>query len=114
MELIEAAAGSPLVLLQDKELGDFQKLYETPHGALVLRRDQAPLSLRGQTRRLLHVRLRGDHALPVRVEVLEALHPQTAASIPRTFNRSRWFGLTESRNGISTTFALTGRPGSDA
>ena len=45
-----------------------------------------------------------------------ALRPvrQTAASRPRARSSSRWLGLTEGRNGISTTSAGTGFPGVSA
>lgn len=70
VRLIDSAAGSTLALLQAEELGDLQKRYGTPNGGLVLRRSQGPLSLRWEARRLLRALLRGDEALPVRVEGL--------------------------------------------
>jgi processive 1,2-diacylglycerol beta-glucosyltransferase len=66
------SAGSTVALLQAGELGDLQKRYASPGGGLVLRRDKAPVSLRWEARRLLRAMLRGDNALPVRVEGLSA------------------------------------------
>jgi processive 1,2-diacylglycerol beta-glucosyltransferase len=66
VRLIDSAAGSTIALLRAEELGDLQKRYATANGALVLRRDRAPLSLRWEERRLLH------DMLPVRVEGLSA------------------------------------------
>jgi processive 1,2-diacylglycerol beta-glucosyltransferase len=71
VRLIDPAAGSTVALLRAEELGDLQKRYATPEG-LVLRRNQAPVSLRWEERRLLRAMLRGDDALPVRVEGLSA------------------------------------------
>jgi processive 1,2-diacylglycerol beta-glucosyltransferase len=72
VRLIDPAAGSTVALLQAEELRDLQKRYATPNGGLVLRRGQAPLLLRWEERRLLRAMLRGDDALPVRVERLSA------------------------------------------
>ena len=72
VRLIDPAAGSTVALLRAEELGDLQKRYATPDGGLVLRRDQTPASLRWEARRLLRAMLRGDDALPVRVEELSA------------------------------------------
>jgi len=72
VRLIDTAAGSTVALLQAEELGDLQKRYATPNGGLVLRRDQAPVSLRWEARRLLRAMLRGDDVLSVRAEGLSA------------------------------------------
>jgi processive 1,2-diacylglycerol beta-glucosyltransferase len=72
VRLIDPAAGSTIALLRAEELGDLQKRYATPDGGLVLRHKQAPVSLRWEERRLLGAMLRGDDALPVRVEVPSA------------------------------------------
>lgn len=72
VRLIDSAAGSTVALLQAEELDDLQKRYATPSGGLVLRRGQARLWLRWEARRLLRALLRGDKALPVRVEGLSA------------------------------------------
>jgi len=72
VRLIDSAAGSTVALLQAEELGDLQKRYATPNGGLVLRRGQAHVSLRWEEQRLLRAMLRGDAALPVRVEWLSA------------------------------------------
>lgn len=72
VRLIDTAAGSTVALLRAEELGDLQKLYATENGDLVLRRGQAPVSLRWEARRLLRAILRGDDVLPVRVEGLSA------------------------------------------
>jgi processive 1,2-diacylglycerol beta-glucosyltransferase len=72
VRLIDPAAGSTVALLQAEELRDLQKRYATPNGGLVLRRGQAPLLLRWEERRLLRAMLRGDDALPVRVERISA------------------------------------------
>jgi processive 1,2-diacylglycerol beta-glucosyltransferase len=72
VRLIDPAAGSTVALLRAEELGDLRKRYATPDGGLVLRRDQTPASLRWEARRLLRAMLRGDDALPVRVEELSA------------------------------------------
>jgi processive 1,2-diacylglycerol beta-glucosyltransferase len=72
VRLIDPAAGSTVALLRAEELGDLQKRYATPDGSLVLRSHQAPVSLRWEERRLLRAMLRGDDALPVRVEGLSA------------------------------------------
>ncbi len=72
VRLIDSAAGSTVALLQAEELDDLQKRYTTPSGGLVLRRGQARLWLRWEARRLLRALLRGDKALPVRVEGLSA------------------------------------------
>lgn len=72
VRLIDSAAGSTIALLRAEELGDLQKRYATANGALVLRRDRAPVSLRWEERRLLRAMLRGDDMLPVRVEGLSA------------------------------------------
>ncbi len=68
VRLIDPATGSTVALLQAEELEDLQKRYGTPEGGLVLRRSQALRSLRWEERRLLRAILRGDDALPVRVE----------------------------------------------
>ncbi|WP_026550613.1 glycosyltransferase [Arthrobacter sp. Br18] len=70
VRLVDSAAGSTVALLQAQELGDLQRRYATPNGDLVLQRGQAPVSLRWEARRLLRAMLRGDDALPVRVEGL--------------------------------------------
>jgi processive 1,2-diacylglycerol beta-glucosyltransferase len=72
IHLVDPAVGSTVAVLQAEELGDLQKRYATPNGGLVLRRGQAPLLLRWEERRLLRAMLRGDDALPVRVEGLSA------------------------------------------
>ncbi len=72
VRLIDSAAGSTVGLLQTEELRDLQKRYETPDEGLVLRRGQAPVSLRWEMRRLLRALLRKDNALPVRIEGLSA------------------------------------------
>ncbi|MBG6216496.1 processive 1,2-diacylglycerol beta-glucosyltransferase [Arthrobacter sp. CAN_A6] len=72
VRLIDSAAGSTVALLQAEELGDLQKRYATPDGGLVLRRGQAPVSLRWEARRLLRALLRDDGEVPVRVEELSA------------------------------------------
>jgi processive 1,2-diacylglycerol beta-glucosyltransferase len=72
VRLIDAAAGSTVALLRAEELGDLQKLYATSNGGLVLRQDQATVSLRWEARRLLRAVLQGDDVLTVRVEGLSA------------------------------------------
>jgi processive 1,2-diacylglycerol beta-glucosyltransferase len=72
VRLIDSATGSTVALLRAEELGDLQKRYATPNGGLVLRRGQALVSLRWEERRLLRAMLRGDDALPVRVEGLSS------------------------------------------
>lgn len=72
VRLIDSAAGSTVALLRAEEMEDLQKRYATPNGGLVLRRGQAPVSLRWEAQRLLRAILRGDGALPVRVEGLSA------------------------------------------
>jgi len=72
VRLVDPAEGSTVALLRAEELGDLQKRYATANGSLILRRDQGPLSLRWEARRLLRAMLRGDAALPVRVEALSA------------------------------------------
>lgn len=74
VRLIDSAAGSTVALLRAEELDDLQRRYETPNGELVLRRDRAPMSLRWEARRVFSAILRGDDALPVRVEGLSAPH----------------------------------------
>ena len=73
VRLIDSAAGSTVALLQGEELADFQKRYSTPNGGMVLRRNQAHLLHRRETRRLLRALLRGDKALRVRSEGPPAL-----------------------------------------
>ncbi|WP_026552525.1 glycosyltransferase [Arthrobacter sp. H20] len=68
VRLVDSAAGSTVALLQAEELDDLRKRYATPNGDLVLKRGQASLWLRWESRRLLRALLRGDKALPVRVE----------------------------------------------
>ncbi|SJN10369.1 Monogalactosyldiacylglycerol synthase [Leucobacter sp. 7(1)] len=75
VRLIDAAEGSTVALLRAEELADLQKRYATPNGGLVLRRDQAAVSFRWEERRVLRAMLRGDGALPVRVEGLSASFP---------------------------------------
>jgi processive 1,2-diacylglycerol beta-glucosyltransferase len=75
VRLIDTAAGTTVALLQAEEVGDLQKRYATPNGGLVLRRGQAPMSLRWEAPRLLRAVLRGDDVLPVRVEGLSAPVP---------------------------------------
>jgi processive 1,2-diacylglycerol beta-glucosyltransferase len=72
VRLVDSAAGCTVALLQAEELGDLQKRYATPNGGLVLRRGQSPLLPRWEERRLLRAMLRGDDALPVRVEGLSS------------------------------------------
>jgi processive 1,2-diacylglycerol beta-glucosyltransferase len=72
VRLVDSAAGSTVALLQAEELEDLQKRYGTPNGGLVLRRGQSPLLPRWEERRLLRAMLRGDDALPVRVEGLSS------------------------------------------
>ncbi|HEX9229229.1 MAG TPA: polysaccharide biosynthesis protein, partial [Arthrobacter sp.] len=68
VRVVDSAAGSTVALLRAEELGDLQKRYATPNGGLVLRCGHALMSLRWEERRLLRAILRGDDALPVRVE----------------------------------------------
>ncbi|MCU1574653.1 MAG: polysaccharide biosynthesis protein [Micrococcaceae bacterium] len=75
VRLIDPAAGSTVALLQAEELKDMQKRYANPDGGLVLRRGSAPLVHRWEARRLLRAMLRGDDALPVRVEGVSAPLP---------------------------------------
>ncbi|AMM19458.1 polysaccharide biosynthesis protein [Frondihabitans sp. PAMC 28766] len=75
VRLIDSAAGSTVALLRADEVAELEKHYGTSSGVLVLRRNIAPVSLRSETRRLLHAILRGDDALPVRVEALTAPTP---------------------------------------
>ncbi|MEC5197914.1 processive 1,2-diacylglycerol beta-glucosyltransferase [Arthrobacter sp. PL16] len=72
VRLVDSGAGSTVAVLQAEEVGDLQNRYGTPDGELVLRRGQAPVSLRWEARRLLRAMLQGDDALPVRVEGLSA------------------------------------------
>ncbi|MDP9889528.1 MGDG synthase family glycosyltransferase [Pseudarthrobacter enclensis] len=68
VRVVDLAGSSTVALLRAEELGDLQKRYATPNGDLVLRGGGALMSLRGEERRLLRAILRGDDALPVRVE----------------------------------------------
>ena len=68
VRLIDRASGSTVALLQEEELADLQKRYATPDGDLVLRPGQASLLLHWEERRLVRAMLRGEDALPVRVE----------------------------------------------
>ncbi len=68
VRLVDQASGCTVALLQEEELADLQKRYATSDGDLVLRPGQASLLLHWEERRLLRAMLRGDDALPVRVE----------------------------------------------
>ncbi|MGP5165563.1 MGDG synthase family glycosyltransferase [Arthrobacter rhombi] len=68
VHLSDQATGNTVALMRAEELGDLQKRYATPDGGLVLRRDQPPMSLRWEERRLLRAMLRGDDILPVHVD----------------------------------------------
>jgi processive 1,2-diacylglycerol beta-glucosyltransferase len=76
VRLVDSAAGSAVALLQAQEVQDLQKRYAGPEGDLILQRSLAPVSLRWEARRFLNALLRGDDALPVRVEGIPAYLPE--------------------------------------
>ncbi|HEX7834185.1 MAG TPA: hypothetical protein VF479_01815, partial [Pseudolysinimonas sp.] len=68
VRLVDPTTSSTVALLRLEELEDLKKRYAERDGYLVLRRDDALVSLRGEARRLLGSVLRDDPELPVRVE----------------------------------------------
>ncbi|KUM42131.1 glycosyltransferase [Arthrobacter sp. EpRS71] len=68
VRLVDQVSGSTVALLQEEEVADLQKRHSTPDGELVLRRSQASPLRHWEERRLLRAMLRGEDALPVRVE----------------------------------------------
>lgn len=73
VRLVDPAASSTVALLRAGELDDLQQRYTGPDGTLVLRRDDAVLSVRRDTQRLLRAVLGPDDELAVRVEGLAHL-----------------------------------------
>lgn len=68
VRLVDPAAASTVALLRAGELDDLQQRYTGPDGTLLLRRDDAVLSVRRDTQRLLRAVLGRDEELAVRVE----------------------------------------------
>jgi len=77
VRLVDEAEGRTVALLRADELADLQHRYPHEDGGLLLRRDDALVSLRRRTERLLRAVLRGDDSLRVRVEPLAS-----TASLP--------------------------------
>lgn len=73
IRLVEPGSDSTVALLRAGELDDLQQRYTGPEGSLLLRRDDARLSVRRETQRLLRAVLRGDDELAVRVQGLAAV-----------------------------------------
>lgn len=84
IRLIDQADDSTVALLQAEELTDLQKRYAADEkGFLVLRQEEALVPFRWEARRLLRSVLRGDQALPVRVDALAGRTAAEAEHAPR-------------------------------
>ena len=70
VRLVETGTGSTVALLRAEQLDELRTRHAEPGEDLVLRRAQASLPFGWEVRRLLRGVLRGDDALPVRVEAL--------------------------------------------
>jgi processive 1,2-diacylglycerol beta-glucosyltransferase len=72
VRLVETGTGSTVAVLRAEQVDDLRARHAEPGEELVLRRTQASLPFGWEVRRLLRGVLRGDDALPVRVEALPA------------------------------------------
>ncbi|WP_285036380.1 glycosyltransferase [Plantibacter sp. ME-Dv--P-095] len=78
VRLVDPIAESTVALLRARELDELQQRYTGPDGTLVLRRDDAVLSVRRDTQRLLRAVLGHDDELAVRVDGLADSESRTS------------------------------------